>query len=293
MSLVETTNMNYELSKGPTTGSISHSHTKAPQIYVDECSLKRQVRREITLSKVSGESFGAVLTTHHFRVFVVYVFQLTKNRQYTAAYRAGLNFGDEVVAINRHYVTELDEQQMTDMLTNSDVLFLEVVDNPNAEHHSTKIVPKDRNFGIQEYSKGEIVRVAAGSPADRAGLRPGSTVLSVNGKSALGFTDRQVIDALTSAFHCGGEVHLTTMKEELADRLLAAMEETLMTVDSPFAPNEMIDHDFSLLSLGLQTQNPAFALLDRLVLFDVTSPMPPRDFQSEGLIELVSELISG
>lgn len=269
------------------------AHNKALRPFVAECDgSKKCIRREVVVIKEPNEAFGAVLTARHLRVYVVFVFKYTSSRECTAAYRAGLHFGDEIVSINSHYVTDLDEQQMTELMAVSDVLFLEIADNPHTETHLATVEQQDRNFGIQEYSAGEIVRVAPEGPAARAGLVTGRTIVAVNGKSTLGFSDRQVIDAISKAFHLGQTVIVDTMAGDVADILQLALLEALVALRAPATPNELIDNDFSWEPQDLPAARSPISLFNRLKGSDSSFSLST-EVRGESFIDFVQDLLAG
>lgn len=101
---------------------------------------------------------------------------------------------------------------------------------------------------VQENDQGltEIVRPIAGSPAEVAGLRPGDTVIAVDGESVVGKALEEVISYILGP--AGTEVIITFVRGDIPDPFDVAL--TRANIVIPVVTFEMLDDEIAYVELA-------------------------------------------
>jgi carboxyl-terminal processing protease len=101
---------------------------------------------------------------------------------------------------------------------------------------------------VQENDQGltEIVRPIAGSPAEVAGLRPGDTVIAVDGESVVGKALEEVISYILGP--AGTEVIITFVRGDIPDPFDVAL--TRASIVIPVVTFEMLDDEIAYVELA-------------------------------------------
>jgi len=130
------------------------------------------------------------------------------------AARAGLQFGDRIVAINGEKINDFDDMRLAIGMNSGTALRVDYL--RNGQLRTTAMTPEreDSDFGpvgragIRPYLDSTIGRVKPGSPAAIAGLQTGDRIVSVNGKAV---TQLSEVDAVFDAVK-GGALPLDIMR---------------------------------------------------------------------------------
>lgn len=118
------------------------------------------------------------------------------------AARAGLQFGDRIVAINGEKINDFDDMRLAIGMNSGTALRVDYL--RNGQLRTTAMTPEreDSDFGpvgragIRPYVDPTIGRVKPGSPSATAGLQTGDRIVSVNGKAV---TQLSEVDAVFDA----------------------------------------------------------------------------------------------
>ncbi|NOU36892.1 MAG: RIP metalloprotease RseP [Kiritimatiellaceae bacterium] len=109
----------------------------------------------------------------------------------SAAYTAGLRQGDEIITVNGAAIKNWYDFTVEALLKNSDTVALDVRNAGVERHLDIPVVKGDEGVrtieGIEPAIPCLFGSVTKGSPADRAGIKSGDTVLSFNGVAILGW----------------------------------------------------------------------------------------------------------
>ncbi|HSY51547.1 MAG TPA: RIP metalloprotease RseP [Thermoanaerobaculia bacterium] len=130
------------------------------------------------------------------------------------AARAGLQFGDRIVAINGEKINDFDDMRLAIGMNSGTALRVDYL--RNGQLRTTAMTPEreDSDFGpvgragIRPYLDSTIGRVKPGSPAAIAGLQTGDRIVSLNGKAV---TQLSEVDAVFDAVK-GGALPLDIMR---------------------------------------------------------------------------------
>ncbi|KNC81957.1 hypothetical protein SARC_05748 [Sphaeroforma arctica JP610] len=162
-------------------------------------------KREIRVEKIAEQDFGASLLCFDDAIFIAYVEKYATADTYTAAYRAGLKFGDEICSINRVNVSDLCRSVPNGVrvakseLDYAMILVLEVIDQSAFSQH---VIPMSKQshrmkggelpeqIGILFAEDGDILDVAEGSVGEKSGLTRGSRIIRIGGQFTVNTSPR-------------------------------------------------------------------------------------------------------
>eukprot|EP00123_Amoebidium_parasiticum_P019691 comp30644_c0_seq1/m.47240 comp30644_c0_seq1/g.47240 ORF comp30644_c0_seq1/g.47240 comp30644_c0_seq1/m.47240 type:complete len:300 (-) comp30644_c0_seq1:222-1121(-) len=236
------------------------------------------LRRDIQIRKPEGEDFGAYFTNISGRVVVCYVSEyplITSINLFTgpgqsAAFRAGLSIGSEIISVNGDAVGDLEDYSIRTRLAQMTDMVLEIKENALTTKHEI-LCKRGVTHGIQEYSDSEVVRVREGSPADAAGIKPGNMIVSVAGCSTFGMADRAVLDLISTMVSTSEPFTIETMTTFCGIRLLCDSWRIMEAILPNVAPFEMIDADYQTSRLEVpyhSTSNLVMLLFESFSSYD-------------------------
>eukprot|EP00123_Amoebidium_parasiticum_P022388 comp8635_c0_seq1/m.3926 comp8635_c0_seq1/g.3926 ORF comp8635_c0_seq1/g.3926 comp8635_c0_seq1/m.3926 type:complete len:263 (-) comp8635_c0_seq1:752-1540(-) len=212
----------------------SHSQHSSKCVCEASCRCverKKPTRRELVVHKSEDEEFGAVLFLIDGRVYIGWVPDQEGSWVHSAAYRCGLDFGDQIMNINGHEVTGLGPCEVQELLDNGTKTTLEVSDAPLIRTLSfpcAKGKPKKEPLGFV-YFKSQARFVQSGSFAERGGMEVGDCVIDVDGVSVFGMPDHEVVETIRQARLKvdGDDVVLRVMPACKAEKFLICFREIL------------------------------------------------------------------
>eukprot|EP00121_Abeoforma_whisleri_P005251 Awhi_evm1s4752 len=203
-----------------------------PLTFPDNCELMSTIvwatkphSREITVSKNEFTKFGATFCSLQNRIYVVHSDDYfsedkkEKNKESTAAHKSGIRWGDELIRINGNEVhTMHDIYGIYATLTTASRVTLEMVDQPNVRIVrvvKANEIDDDELLGV-EIKNGKIFSVEKGSPSEKAGLKPDTSIIAIgdNEKAWVIFgdesLDEEIEKAIVKSWKKYGEVVFTT-----------------------------------------------------------------------------------
>eukprot|EP01134_Creolimax_fragrantissima_P001471 CFRG1471T1 len=237
-----------------------------------EIILKHKPKRELTLEKPAGEYFGAEVAFVGGRLFVVWVDKYGDNRNSTAlsaAFRAGLGFGDEITRINTSNVKTFGNSvsSMYTFLDSLDKIYLEVVDKTVFTHHvltfnntegirsssqSTLTTEGEETVGLSFAQNGTITRVVEGGLGFLAGLQEGEKIVRIGNMHTLNTHPRGLARLFARAKKSSktSSIIVSVAPARLISILANAAEAVIKTRFLSCELNYVLDHDFDLSMVG-------------------------------------------
>eukprot|EP00121_Abeoforma_whisleri_P003670 Awhi_evm1s3304 len=188
----------------------------------------KPTRREVTVSKTEFTRFGATLCSIDNCVFIVHVDKIVyedgAENSFSAAYRCGLKWGDEITILNGINVDQLDILSIYKILDTSSEVSLTIIDTPEIR---TVKIKKDCNKHNNDmigmwYKNGKIVHVAKDSPSEMAGLKKDTVVVFIGDNCVLGKGGAQLKKHIEDGWKRNGEVVFSTATTSWAVAMTSA-----------------------------------------------------------------------
>lgn len=237
------------MSRSPSASSLTAMHRSSSTTHLD-------LVREVTLKKRAGEFFGCEFVRVGQSVFVTLIRRheaghattIMKQQHLsvlTPAFRAGLDFGDELLNVNGVDTSSLPIESIYGVLTEASTVHLAFRAQARQIMHMFLFQPGD-SVGLV-IKENQIVIVKPGSASDLAGLRPGQAVVAVNGKSTVGLSDAHLGTLIVKEMKAGGQepTQLTVMPYSLYARLLPALQQAMSDFAIPCSPSFLLDNSNS------------------------------------------------
>lgn len=233
------------MSRSPSASSLTAMHRSSSTTHLD-------LVREVTLKKEAGEYFGCELVRVGQSVFVTLIRRheaghatsVMKQRSVlTPAYRAGLDFGDELLNVNGVDTNSLPIENIFEVLTEASTVHLAFRAQARQIMHMFLLQPGE-SVGML-IKENQIVTVKPGSASDLAGLRPGQAVVAVNGKSTVGLSDAQQGSIIVKEMRASGgqePTQLTVMPYSLYAKLLPALQQAMGDFAIVCSPSFLLDN---------------------------------------------------
>eukprot|EP00123_Amoebidium_parasiticum_P020425 comp4972_c0_seq1/m.1065 comp4972_c0_seq1/g.1065 ORF comp4972_c0_seq1/g.1065 comp4972_c0_seq1/m.1065 type:complete len:341 (-) comp4972_c0_seq1:502-1524(-) len=267
--------------------STYHPHATISSHLVQKPSTSRMVnrtehkpqKREVDLRKYAREPFGADILIHNGRALIAHVEQVAKNSStllnvvYTSAYRSGLRWGDEISLVGGVVPASMDPEAFVSALDEPRRLKLEIIEQPLTNTYTIPGAMSEYDYLGVVYSNGHISDVIYGSTAYKAGLQAREVITSINGKSTLTLTDREVLTRLHRAFHNLDEVIVHTLDLATARELLGATLGAISRRNTGISPHILIDPDYNYDVVAARSA-PAQEQADVVQTFNETSEIP-------------------
>eukprot|EP00123_Amoebidium_parasiticum_P019844 comp33842_c0_seq1/m.47292 comp33842_c0_seq1/g.47292 ORF comp33842_c0_seq1/g.47292 comp33842_c0_seq1/m.47292 type:complete len:284 (-) comp33842_c0_seq1:578-1429(-) len=253
MTLIEPRNVHAEGSSEDNTSMQENHHTDSVSLLEKETkvrrvslfSLQKNIQRELIIRKHANVPFGAEFVNIFGRVIVCFIHEFVNLDDYSAAYRAGLCFGDEVLAINGQPIADLDGESIKELLFQTLDPHMDLCESPLIESFMVA-VGEDGLLGIKGYSRGSIDHVWPESPAWHAKIEPGHSIVSINGKCTLGKSDTEMCELVAVAARPKRVIELSTMKTDLAMQLTDALKlQVAHYLEDALTPAQVVDWDFT------------------------------------------------
>ncbi len=131
-------------------------------------------------------------------------------------------FGDIFERIRTSYVEPVNDKDLIDAAINGMLSHLDPHSSymPKDEFEDMRVQTKGEfgGLGIEVTQENGIVKVVSpieGTPADRAGVKPGDLIVQVNGESVQGLTLNEAVDMMRGPV--GSDITLTLQREGTAD----------------------------------------------------------------------------
>eukprot|EP00123_Amoebidium_parasiticum_P009024 comp19169_c0_seq1/m.21864 comp19169_c0_seq1/g.21864 ORF comp19169_c0_seq1/g.21864 comp19169_c0_seq1/m.21864 type:complete len:415 (-) comp19169_c0_seq1:497-1741(-) len=247
-----------------------------------ECptSMGNKLRRDVTLTKYSGAGFGAEFVVVGRRLLVCFVSQAQDGDilAYSAAYRAGLRVGDEILSFNETDVLGMEPWAVESALRSAHVVTMEIREAPlthtvhleeeynpfdsadkGARHSfsARKSASKQRHNPVYAsegeadapagiiYSEGKVSAIVPNSLAEQHHVPCGETIVEINGHCTLGAPDHEVRYHLFEAAAAGGEFIVKTMRPAAADGILEGLITSISNHRVKCTAVQAVDSDFS------------------------------------------------
>ncbi|KNC81698.1 hypothetical protein SARC_05988 [Sphaeroforma arctica JP610] len=278
---------------GSAYGVESSSSIITAETEYDQISLCQKPKRELTVSKSKSDYFGCEMRFIRGRLLVVWIDKFSTVcpafRHLSAAYRVGLNFGDEITRINNKPVSSFDGQISAVYLYLSSLtdITVEVVDKAILENHLMKFQSHtehaqgslkrhssylsrihrakvssfgsesvvEESIGLSFSEKGTITRVSEGGLGDKAGLKAGELIASIGGTYTLAVHPRLLVQLFQRAkkYSKTGSIVVAAapsqLIRELVHHALFIISERNLSCDL----NYILNHDWEV-SRAAQTQ---------------------------------------
>src|SRR5688572_18957442 len=174
---------------------------------------RARAMRKIWMAGIGGAVAGMVVSTQ----FAAPIVAQEAERERTVYQQLDL-FGDIFERVRTAYVEEVDEKELISNAINGMLSHL--------DPHSSYLPPEDFDdmrvqtkgefggLGIEVTQENGFVKVVApieGTPADRAGVKPGDFITHVNSESVLGLTLNEAVDLMRGPV--GSEITITLTRE--------------------------------------------------------------------------------
>ncbi|HVH04167.1 MAG TPA: PDZ domain-containing protein, partial [Amaricoccus sp.] len=169
--------------------------------------------RNIWLAGIGGAVAGVVVSTQFAAPIVAQEAEKEKS-----VYQQLDLFGDIFERIRTSYVEEVDDKELVESAINGMLTHL--------DPHSSYLPPDDFDdmrvqtkgefggLGIEVTQENGFVKVVTpieGTPADRAGVKPGDLIVQVNGESVMGLTLEEAVDLMRGPV--GSDITVTLQRE--------------------------------------------------------------------------------
>lgn len=158
---------------------------------------KHVVLHNVTMRRMySDEKFGMMLTKVHDSVIVILV------RPDSMAARAGMRFGDEILAIDDIPVRNQRARDVATHIVSQDQCRLTVRKQPHVHEYAflasssggrmASLYSRKRSATGIKLNNGVVSAVESGSPAELAGVPTDHVVVAVNNDSVVGLSDKEI-----------------------------------------------------------------------------------------------------
>eukprot|EP01134_Creolimax_fragrantissima_P006490 CFRG6490T1 len=216
-------------------------------------------KRSVTLKKQRGQDFGAELCFQNGHLYVVWVDKFErrgdgKTEKYTAAFKGGLGFGDEITSINSMGVSAFRDGLASyyDALDIPEDIILEVIDKTAFANHVMDTIPLKQSttsfLGLTFSQSGTITRVDPDGLAHKAGLTVGRKIIRIDDEHVINIHPRQIVNCLFKSITSskGPQISIITGPAIIVNVLSLATEKMLKQRDLQCQLNHALDSDFDV-----------------------------------------------